>query len=89
MKVGGQSILYKPFVEKNVFFIADLLDEAGKFMSFEQVKHVLGVNTNFIQYNGLLRTLNMLTNKLHIEPQNNNIPRPTCPRYIRILIIDN
>ena len=88
VKVGGKSVNYNTFINKNIIFISDLINERGEFITLEEARNSLEINTNFIQYNGLIGTLNRLKNDSHIEIKRHNIFRPIHPKTIRTITIE-
>ena len=84
MKVGGSSVLYQNYIEKNIFYFIDLLDKDNNFMRFEEITNNNQVNTNFIQYNGLIRAIKNYMNKLNLTTQE-NISRPIQPTFLKII----
>ena len=85
VKVGGGSIFYKTYIGKNIVFFSDLLGKDKQFLKYEEISNNIGINTNFIQYNGLIHAINIYKNNLNLKSQENNITRPIQPTCIKVL----
>ena len=48
--IDKKPVFWKPWYDKNVFFIKDLLTDSGDFLSFNQFKEKYNIETNFLQY---------------------------------------
>ena len=89
VKVGGKSIFYKNFLEKGIVFIYDLLNDQGKPFNISYYKDYLGIQTSFIEIQGLINAINNIKNSLLIEENSNlNINRPMLPVNLKLLLRD-
>lgn len=56
IKRGNNFFLYEHWCKKDIFFIADLL-ENNQFMSYETFSHKYNININFIEYFGVINAI--------------------------------
>ena len=52
------------WLSKGVKFIGDLVNEHDAFLSLEEFKNAFNVNTNFLDYGGVLRAIRLPLEKL-------------------------
>ena len=88
VKVGGKSVFYKKWFIKGVTFIYDLVDSEGRFISLQNIQNTFGLDTNFLEVNGLLRAVMQFKIKYDFAVTNYNIMRPSVPLSIKILQYD-
>ena len=88
VKVGGKSVFHKKWFDKGIIFIHDLVDDTGNFLNLHDIQNNLGIETNFLEVNGLLRALNNFKNKFDFAICNHNILRPTVPCSVKIIQYD-
>ena len=62
-----------------------MLGKDKQFLKYEEISNNIGLNTNFIQYNGLIHAINRYKNNLILKSQENNITRPIQPTCIKVL----
>ena len=86
LKVGGKPIFYKNYAEKGVLYISDLIDENGNFYDINYIKEAYQINTNFIEFHGIIRAFNIMKNGFSIEKENCNIDRPNISHTLKILL---
>ena len=48
--IDKKPVFWKPWYDKKIFFIKDLLTDSGDFPSFNQFKEKYNIETNFLQY---------------------------------------
>ena len=48
--IDKKPVFWKPWYDKKIFFIKDLLTDSGDFLSFNQFKEKYNIETNFLQY---------------------------------------
>ena len=88
VKVGGRCIFYKKWFEKGIYYINDLVDTNGEFLSFDNIINVQQVSTNFLQVQGLLRTLTQIKNKINFDNTNYKLTLPQKPLSLELLTRD-
>ena len=85
MKIAGSTIFYKHYRDKGVHYINDLVDENGKFYSYSSFKSTYNINMNFIEYLGIIYTLQLYLKKQSINIKS-KLPAPIMPYFINDLI---
>ena len=88
MKVGGKCVYYRKWFEKGIYFINDLVGPDGDFYDFNHIKNDLKVSTNFLEFQGIIRTLTTLKSNLNLKDTNYNLQQPIRPQSIKILNMD-
>ena len=64
IKIGGSSICKISWIAKKIVLIKDLLTENESFLSLQDFKIKYNVNTNFIEYEGLIKSIKKYLDKL-------------------------
>ena len=68
IQIDNRSVIYYDWIDNNIYQIYHLLDDEGNFLSFTDfVNKFHFINTNFVQYQGMIRAINVYKNKLQIE----------------------
>ena len=88
LKVGGKCIYFKKWIKKGIFFINDLYDVEGNLYNFEYFKNTLGIQTNFIETQGLLDAVRTAKNFLSLNRIDNILSNPILPLPIQLLLSD-
>ena len=86
IKIGSRSVFYKDWADKGILLINDLVDNEGKFMSFEQCKNIYEIKSNFLVYNGVISARKSYQNSLkHYNSIENlyKVHGPILPNNIR------
>ena len=88
IRVNNRCIFNRRMFESGVRIINDLIDENGKFISFEQYIANTSVNINFLEYNSLLMAIRQLKTKKYsdLAAFDSNIQTPTVPNMIKDII---
>lgn len=60
--IGNKPILYRRWVEKDVYSIKHLTDERGNFLSYQAVKNKYDVNIDFVSFNGCIKAIKTYIN---------------------------
>ena len=89
VKVGGQCIFYKRWFNKGINFIYDLVDDKGHFCDFNFIKNIIGIQTTFVEYQGLIQAIRTEINKTNLAKEKQNILRPAMPVPLKIILYDN
>ena len=85
IKVGGSFVRNKKYLESGIYFINDILDKYGSFLTFEQFKNKYNNIVNFLEYNSLISSIKEYINHLKIDPGVKLI-EPNIPLPLSILI---
>ena len=78
-KVGNIYFHYKDWSNKNIYFVKDLLDDNGTFLSYREFCEKYEFSVNFLQYMGCIGTIKkyLTENNIHITTKMNLItPKP-------------
>jgi hypothetical protein len=57
IKIGNKSVHYRHWMNKGIYFVNDLLNEDGKFMSFDQFQRVYDLKTNLLEFQGMINCI--------------------------------
>ena len=88
LKVGGKTIFYKKWFLKGVHFVNDFFNENGTFKVIDYFINTLNIETNFVEFQGLKRTINDARNHLFIKIHEIMIEQPFRPCAIETLLLD-
>ena len=66
IKIGGNPVLYENYLRSNVKYISDLLKEDNSFLSFAELQKIYGVETNFLEYAGIVSSIKRYSNEVNI-----------------------
>ena len=75
IKVGNKCIYYGHWMSAGEFFICDLLDENGTFLSLNNFKIKFNIRTNFIEYGAVVRAVKFYFGEI-LSMENSNVERP-------------
>lgn len=53
MKIDRKTIFYKKWYNKKIYFIKDILDEAGAVLNYNTFVNKYGLRINFMEYFGV------------------------------------
>ena len=67
IKIGGSHIFLKSWFDRGIKDINDLIDENGKFYQLNEFKMKTGIQTNFLEYNGLIKSIRHYLQSIHIK----------------------
>ena len=67
IKIGGSHIFLKSWFDRGIKYINDLIDENGKFYQLNEFKMKTGIQTNFLEYNGLIKSIRHYLQSIHIK----------------------
>lgn len=56
-KIGGEIICLRRWQNKGVMFVSDLFDVEGKIYKYEDFKSTYNIKTNFLEYEGICRSV--------------------------------
>ena len=57
IKVGGSSVCYRRWLAAGVVFLGDLVNRTGELYSYREFNTIFNINTNFLEFNGLIRAI--------------------------------
>ena len=83
--IGKKSIFYKTWYDKGVIIINDLFKDfsSGTFHTFEDFNQIYSVNTNFLQYRGVVSAVKTFLARSEIEYSSQHFPSiPSNIEYI-------
>lgn len=81
IKIGDQHICLKAWFKKGVRYINDLVSENGFFYQQAEFTLKTGIQTNFLQYNGLIQSIKQYLKQVKIEITHRE-PLPFIPSHI-------
>ena len=85
IKIGGKSIFYKKWYEKNIIYINDLLQDNGTFYKINEFKDKFNFEINFLEYNGIISVLRQLF-RTNNQNELNKVQAPWIPPKIKSLL---
>ena len=85
IKIGGKSIFYKKWYEKNIIYINDLLQDNGTFYKINEFKDKFNFEINFLEYNGIISVLRQLF-RTNNQNELNKVQAPWIPPKIKYII---
>ena len=87
IKVGHQTVYFKPWISKGILIVNDLLDLNGNFLSVENFQNLYNIRTNPLTDYGLTKSIKTYLRSLDIST--NDIvrrPGPFIPNNINTII---
>lgn len=81
LTIGGNSFFYKPWFEKGICYIRDLMDNQGNFLDFTALIENTTVKVNFLQYQGVIECLKKFIRNKDAKV-NTNMIGPIIPKLI-------
>ena len=88
IKVGGVTIYYKSWYDKGILFLNDLFDTDGNFFSLEKFQDTYSLQTNFLQYQGVINSVRNYLADLRFQPYPNKITLPVRSLYLCNILKD-
>ena len=56
-KIGNKTFFYKKWVNKNILFVKDLVDENGAFLDYSRFCEKYDIKVNYLDFMGCIRTI--------------------------------
>ena len=86
--IGKKSVFYKDWYNKGVTIVNDLVKDHNTllFYTFQEFTELLSVNTNFLQYQGLISSVKVYLQKSNIEFDKQLVVYPLIPNNIAIFL---
>lgn len=82
IKIENKTVFYTNWFDKNIVYIADLLDENGNFYSLQDLQKKIKIKTNFLNYASLRNSIKASLSSSKIQIGTNS-PRPFLPHNIK------
>lgn len=79
IKVGGSAVFYRNWMENGIILINDLLDVNGELINYNTFRTKFSVNTNVLQFEGLIRSIKKFISTFKFEPFQYRHDNPICP----------
>ena len=86
LTIGGKSFFYKSWFNKGVCYIRDLVDNQGNFLELNDFMQNTTIETNFLQYHGVIECLRKFLKGKNINEINNNMIGPVIPHIVSTLL---
>lgn len=84
LTIGGKSFFYKSWFVKGICYCRDFVDNQGNFYDFDTFTRNTAINTNFLQFQGVIECLNFKkSRKISIK---SNIFGPIIPKTISTIL---
>ena len=85
--VGGKSFFYKTWLDKGLCYIWDLMDNKGNFLDFHAFTQLTSINTNFLQFQGVIEGIKKLMRKKeNTGNTDKNIIGPVFPKVVQSIL---
>ena len=85
MLIGCNHIFYKSWYNKGICLVNDLIREDGSFYTFTELNSIYNVNSNFLNYNGIVKSIKVWISKLNIDSFKHKLTYPILPLNIQAL----
>ena len=83
VRIGNKPVFYRDWYRKGICYINDLVDEDGKYLSFEKLKDKFNINGNVMMYNSIISSLKQVE-KMFL-PENFKLTCPFIPSFMRTI----
>ena len=85
--VGGKCFFYKSWLDKGICYIRDLMDNECNFLEFNAFTQSTSINTNFLQYQGVIECIKKLMRKKeNTGSTDKNIIGPVFPKVVQSIL---
>ena len=85
--VGGKCFFYKSWLDKGICYIQDLMDNECNFLDFNAFSQSTSINTNFLQYQGVIECIKKLMRKKeNTGSTDKNIIGPVFPKVVQSIL---
>lgn len=82
-KIGGRSCIFRQYYDKHIILVHDLLDENGNFLNYNDFRNIHEINTNFLQYNSIIRSIKQACRNLNITHTQTKLTTPVRPLLVQ------
>ena len=79
IRIGNKTIYNKSCIENGIKYINDITKEAGNIYTYDELKTTYNVNINFLQYSGLVRSIQVWKKTLNLQNIRNKGVNPVLP----------
>ena len=86
--VDKKPIVYKNYIGKGILLVKDLFDDQCNLMSQEEFSQKYNINTNFLEYNSLLRAVKLCIQKYDIQETHIDLQKPSLPENAKVLLMN-
>ena len=86
IQIGGTHIYYKSWFDNGIKYVNDLINEHGEFYEQTEFMQKTGIQTNFLQYNGLIKSIKMYLKNINIQITHKQ-PCPFTPSHIYPMLL--
>jgi len=87
-KVAGRPFEYKNYLRKGILFVNDFINDLGMFFTFAEFQRIFNVNTNFLQFEGILRSIKKIFSQPGLTNKDYKIQNPLMQISLNILTKD-
>ena len=70
--ISNKTVFYKHWAAKNIYFITDIIKDNNNFYTFQEFQDFFGINSNFLEYHGLVIAI-----KRYLEKNNISVEKTT------------
>ena len=81
IQIGRTHIYYKSWFDNGIKYVNDLINEHGEFYEQTEFMQKTRIQTNFLQYNGLIKSIKMYLKNINIQITHKQ-PCPFTPSHI-------
>ena len=85
IRIGGSPVYLKHWHTKGIFLIADIVNTNGEFFSLTQLQQLFQINSNFLEYHGLIASLKKFKNASNIKEILHRREYPIIPSTIALI----
>ena len=86
IKVGDTSVFYNSWIENGILSIRDLMSSTGQLVSYEEFRRIYTVQTNFLEFYGLIASVRNYINALNIREITELEMGPIRPLPLNIIL---
>ena len=85
LTIGGKSFFYESWFDKGICYFRDFIDSQGIFYDFNTFINNTSINTNFLQYQGVMECLRKFKKNRKVNMKS-NIFGPIIPKLISTIL---
>lgn len=86
IKIGNKTIYNKSCIENGIKYINDITKEDGNIYTYLELKRTYDVNINFLQYSGLVRSIQDWKKTLNLENIKTKVANPVLPFPVQVYL---
>ena len=84
IKIDNKPIFYRDWFNKGICYVNDIVNEDGKFLSFEKLKEIFCINANVMKYNSIISALKQAEKKY--VSGNFKLTTPFIPSFVKTIL---